>query len=316
MSSNPPLSSDQALVILGEFLRDAGYHFVTPTPETHRRVNSRPEARQARRVEDVFGWSRPFARDLLPAHVLTLMDRAGILISCPEGLRSTLRLSSLDNLLLFHSAYPTGDAASVFFGPDSYRFTAALRSHLRLLDNKPAYAADIGTGTGAGAFIIAQHLPHGLIVGSDINPAALRLAEVNRILNGQGNVTFRESNLLQAVDGFFDLIVANPPYLADPARRTYRDGGGVLGSALSLAFIDGAIARLAPGGSLLLYTGSAIVGGRDRLRAEAGLRLERAGFRWHWRELDPDVFGEELDHPAYDRVERIAAVLLSAFKPG
>ena len=32
---------------------------------------------------------------------------------------------------------------------------------------------------------------------------------------------------------------------------------------------------------------------------------------WTYRELDPDVFGEELDKPGYERVERIAVVALT-----
>jgi hypothetical protein len=70
--------------------------------------------------------------------------------------------------------------------------------------------------------------------------------------------------------------------------------------------------RLEPGGTLLLYTGSAICGGVDRLRALATARLGAAGLEWSYRELDPDVFGEELLEPAYAQADRIAAVLVSA----
>ena len=37
----------------------------------------------------------------------------------------------------------------------------------------------------------------------------------------------------------------------------------------------------------------------------------RPGWEWRYEELDPDVFGEELEVPAYRQVERIAAVLLT-----
>ena len=53
-----------ALVELGELLRDAGYAFVTVTPETHRRVLARSTAR-ARSLRDVFGWNRVFDASLL-----------------------------------------------------------------------------------------------------------------------------------------------------------------------------------------------------------------------------------------------------------
>jgi hypothetical protein len=43
--------------------------------------------------------------------------------------------------------------------------------------------------------------------------------------------------------------------------------------------------------------------------------MNRAGFSWRYGEVDPDVFGEELDTPAYAHADRISAVVLSATKP-
>ena len=123
------------------------------------------------------------------------------------------------------------------------------------------------------------------------------------------------SDLLTAVPGTFDLIVANPPYLVDPAARAYRHGGGDLGAGLSLAILDAGVERLAPGGTLLLYTGAAIVNGQDPLRKAAAARLAGTGLRWSYREIDPDVFGEELDSGAYAEADRIAAVVLTVRKP-
>jgi methylase of polypeptide subunit release factors len=116
------------------------------------------------------------------------------------------------------------------------------------------------------------------------------------------------------MQGEFDMVVANPPYLRDPLQRTYRHGGGELGERLSLDIIEAAIDRLAPGGTLLLYTGSAIREGEDLFGAAAAAKLEKAGIDYEYRELDPDVFGEELDHASYDRVDRIAVVQLTARK--
>ena len=124
----------------------------------------------------------------------------------------------------------------------------------------------------------------------------------------------RRSALLDGVDGNFDLIIANPPYLVDPAARTYRHGGGPLGAGLSLRIIEAAIRRLAPGGTLLLYTGSAMIAGADPFCIAAGRLLDDARLRWSYREVDPDVFGEELDRPAYRDADRIAAVVLTATK--
>jgi hypothetical protein len=59
---------------------------------------------------------------------------------------------------------------------------------------------------------------------------------------------------------------------------------------------------------VLLYTGVAIVDGRDELREALADQLPALGCTLRYRELDPDVFGEELVKPAYAEVERIAAI--------
>ena len=61
---------------------------------------------------------------------------------------------------------------------------------------------------------------------------------------------------------------------------------------------------------MLLYTGSPIVAGEDRLLAALAEELDELGCTLRYEELDPDIFGEELDQPAYRnaQVERIAAV--------
>jgi hypothetical protein len=48
------------------------------------------------------------------------------------------------------------------------------------------------------------------------------------------------------------------------------------------------------------------------LREAAAQRLAGTGLSWTYREVDPDVYGEELDGAAYARAERIAVVLLTA----
>jgi hypothetical protein len=68
--------------------------------------------------------------------------------------------------------------------------------------------------------------------------------------------------------------------------------------------------RLAPGGSLVLYTGVAMVGEDDPFFNAVRNDIEQQGFSWTYRELDPDVFGEELAEPGYEEVDRIAAVEL------
>ena len=137
------------------------------------------------------------------------------------------------------------------------------------------------------------------------------LKTLNAVLAGVSNVEALYSDLLKDVDGEFDLIVANPPYMLDADSRAYRDGGGELGIGLSQAIVEAAIARLAPGGSLLLYTGVAMTAAGDPFLAYVKRTLGDASLAWRYEEVDPDVFGEELLKPGYEQVERIAAVVLT-----
>ena len=66
--------------------------------------------------------------------------------------------------------------------------------------------------------------------------------------------------------------------------------------------------QLAPGGRFILYTGSAITVGTDPLRDQLAILAETRNCTLRYREIDPDVFGEELEKPAYADVERIALV--------
>ena len=305
---------ETALLRLALALRNAGYHFTAVTPATHARVNSRPGNEWAVDIEGIFGWSRPFRSDVLPQPLFRLMEAAGVARQQGEGWRSLVRMSTLHGQLFVHSAYPTVDTDAVFFGPDTYRFTSALARHLAVRTDPVRRAVDIGCGAGPGAIVVALERPEGEVIAVDINEAALRLTTINARLASAPNVIPRYSDLLAGVEGEFDLIVANPPYLLDPTKRAYRHGGGGLGEGLSLAIVDAAMGRLAPGGTLLLYTGAAIVGGVDHFGAAISARLDRPETEWDYRELDPDVFGEELLEPAYAETDRIAAVLLTMTK--
>ncbi len=305
-----PAVRDGALLALGRAVRDTGYGFVTPTPLTHARVNARAGNARARTLRDVFGWSRPFDERVVPAPLIGLMREAGVLEPVDEGWRSRVRLSSLADMLFVHSAYPTVAADAVFFGPDTYRFARAIDAHLAS-GKPPRRAVDIGCGAGPGAAIVARAGPEAEVAMVDINGAALRFARVNAALNGIANARALHSDLLTAVEGAFDLIVSNPPYLVDPGGRAYRHGGGRFGEGLSLAILDVSLARLAPGGTLLLYTGSAVVDGNDLFREAVSRRLHGTRHAWSCVEVDPDVFGEELEGRLYAAADRIAAVTLT-----
>lgn len=307
-----------ALFALGRALEAAQYRFTTITPASHQRINARPGNDRATDLRGVFGWSRPFDVNALPpgipAEIVPLMRRAGVLDESGPLARSMVRASTLGERCYFHSAYPTESGDSVFFGPDTYRFVAAIERELRKLAAPPMRVVDIGCGAGPGAVQIARRFPDAEVFAADINPAGLALTTINAGLAGARNVTPVASNLLDGIDGEFDLIVSNPPFMLDPDARAYRAGGGLRGAALSLEIVKLAMARLRPGGSLLLYTGVAISADQDEFLGAIAPLLDAACQAWTYEELDPDMFGEDLATPAYDDVERIAAVWLHAVK--
>jgi methylase of polypeptide subunit release factors len=306
-------NADAGLLALIQALARRSYHFVTPTPATHARVVARPDRREGRSLEDVLGWSLPFEPALLDAELMALLEHADALEPAGEGrLRSRYRVSSLHSRLFVHSAYPTEAKDAVFFGPDSYRFADLIAAELPGCELGPdGHVVDIGTGAGVGAIVAAGLCPGARVTMTDLNPAALRLARVNAQAAGVAAETVEGADL-ERVDGSIDVALANPPYIIDSSGRDYRDGGGMLGGQVAFDMTRMAAERLAPGGRVILYTGSTIVRGRDLLQeALVALAAER-GMTLRYREIDPDVFGEELDEPAYasaDRIALVAAVL-------
>ncbi|MCA9708680.1 MAG: methyltransferase, partial [Myxococcales bacterium] len=156
--------------------------------------------------------------------------------------------------------------------------------------------------------------PGATVVMNDINPLALRYTAINAAAAGVPIETSL-GDALSSSSGAFDLVVCNPPYLVDDGARVYRHGGDRLGRGLAIRIAEESLARLRPGGRLLLYTGVAILDGRDPFIDDLRPSLEAAGAAWTYRELDPDVFGEELERPIYAEIDRIAAVGLVVDMP-
>ena len=316
--------ADIASGLVLRHLAGSGYRFTTPTPLTQQRVLAHRGSQMAATLRDIFGWNMPFTLTCgaMTRELLAAMRGAGVLHTRGDVLQSGVRVSSIGDDLFVHSAYPTTQDDAVFFGPDTYRFARFIQegvSHVQSNGNQPIRVLDVGCGSGAGGVVAARALSH---LGplemcmNDINPLALRYTAINANL---ADIAIKPAlgNALRAVKGDFDLIISNPPYLDDVAQRAYRHGGAGLGRAMSVRIAAEALGRLLPGGRLLLYTGVAMVGGVDAFWADMQPLLTGDKFDWSYAEIDPDVFGEELEQPVYAHVDRIAAVgLMVTRKPG
>jgi methylase of polypeptide subunit release factors len=296
------VSRADALLNLLRELKSRDYQFICVTPATHERVLARRLSR-APTPRDIFGWNRPFSEGQLEPRLLDLLRQADCVDQAGGEMRSRVRVASLGERLFLHSSFPTTAADAIFFGPDTYRFVRFVAAQLHQSD-APKSIVDMGAGSGAGGILAAGLAPSAKVTLVDTNPAALELAAINAEAAG-GEVGLVHAD--HVPDGC-DLVIANPPYMIDSARRTYRDGGSEHGGEIARDWVKQALTALVPGGTMLLYTGSAVVDGHilllDRLKAmcaeaHASIAAE---------EIDPDLFGEELDSPAYADVERIAAV--------
>lgn len=76
--------------------------------------------------------------------------------------------------------------------------------------------ADLGTGSGAIACALASEQPDWHILATDASASALALAQTNAASSALENIRFRQGHWFEALgDRHFDLIVSNPPYVAD-----------------------------------------------------------------------------------------------------
>ena len=189
--------------------------------------------------------------DALDDHILRILEAANALETDGDRLRSKVPVASLDRELFLHSAYPTDACDAVFFGPDTYRFVAFVRQHLHLL-RQCDHVVDMGTGTGAGGILVAKWVNPRRVSVVDTNAAGLRMAAINSAAAGV-SIEVVESDAIPNANA----VIANPPYIMDPASRAYRDGGELFGGAVALDWEKQGLQRLGPGGTALLYKGAA-----------------------------------------------------------
>ncbi|GAB1380839.1 peptide chain release factor N(5)-glutamine methyltransferase [Pararhodobacter aggregans] len=142
---------------------------------------------------------------------------------------------------------------------------------------------DLGTGSGAILLTLLAERPAARGLGCDLSPAALAVAEGNAATLGlSGRAEFRQGDWFGPVEGRFDLIVSNPPYIAEAEmaglapevlrepRMALTPGGDGLDAYRAIA--RGAGAHLTPGGRLMVEIGPTQGAAVAGLMAAAGLQ--------------------------------------------
>ena len=85
----------------------------------------------------------------------------------------------------------------------------------------PLRIADVGTGSGCLAVALAHELPRARIVATDTSHEAIAIARRNAAQHGVSDrIDLRRTDLLDEIEGPFDLIVSNPPYVPEIDRPT------------------------------------------------------------------------------------------------
>ena len=147
--------------------------------------------------------------------------------------------------------------------PETEELVELLQSKIQ---NPQCEIVDVGTGSGVIAISLAARFPQARVHAVDISDDALALARenVNR-LELSDRINFVKGSLLQPLNGTFDLIVANLPYVARTecdslAREVLHDPevalfAGQQGDEVIRELIEQAPARLRPGGLLALEIG-------------------------------------------------------------
>lgn len=154
--------------------------------------------------------------------------------------------------------------------PETEGLVERALSVLRRKGAQPSLALDVGTGSGAIAVTLAAELPSVRVVATDISPGALRTARENARRHGVSErLLFACCDADSALKcaGRFDVVVSNPPYVADgewdslPAGvREHEPPRALLGGPDGLSFlrrlVAGADALLSPGGELWCEIGA------------------------------------------------------------
>ena len=170
----------------------------------------------------------------LYARTILKWDRAGLLLHLQSAVPETLEPQFSDWLARRErfepSAYIVGERE--FWGLDFYVTPAVLvpRPETELVveeavaiaraEGEPLRIADIGTGSGCIAVAVAHDVQRCAVIATDVSSGALEIARRNAVRHAvDGRMHFVCTSYLDGIDGRFDVITANPPYVRTVDKR-------------------------------------------------------------------------------------------------
>lgn len=223
------------------------------------------------RVQLVIDATRPLQRDELARYrALHVRRRAGEPVAYLVGARE------------FYGRPFRVDARVLVPRPDTEALVDVALERSRHL-SLSARVLDLCTGSGCVAITLGRERPTTQVLGSDVSEGALAVACDNALRLGALNVGFVRADVFDGVPGGpFDLVTANPPYIAegeiaglDVDIRAYEPAlalsGGADGLAVTRRIVSGAPARLAAGGILAVEVAAGQAQEVAGLFAAAGL---------------------------------------------
>jgi release factor glutamine methyltransferase len=157
------------------------------------------------------------------------------------------------------------------------------------LMNASSRILDLGTGSGIIAITLLAETPEATGVAVDLSPAALVVARSNAVRLGVASrLTCVAGNWFEPVDGRFDLILSNPPYIPsadiaglEPDVRNYDPhlalAGGRDGLGPYRTIAAGAAAHLAPSGHVLVEQGAGQADAVAAIFTAAGFKVAGTG---------------------------------------
>lgn len=164
-----------------------------------------------------------------------------------------------------------------------------------------ATIVDVCTGSGCIAVAIAQLRPRARVIATDLSNPTLDVARQNAMRHAVVDITWLEGDLLtplakQGLEGRVDIIVSNPPYIAEPdwallqpEVRLFEPRGALVAGPQGTEFherlLQGAGQYLAPGGALIMEIGA------GQARTLRRMLNQISGYRFH--RLVYDVAGLE-----------------------